>query len=524
VAEATEKLHEAALDDYLPALAHHWARATAPAADTARAVDYGARAGDRALAQLAYDEAAVYYQQAFDLLDPADPVHEPLRLELLISLGAAQRRAGNPVHRQILLQAASMAEAAEDGQALARAALANNRGIFTVSERIDAELVSVLELALDRYPPADSPTRAGLLALLAEELAFSPDTPRRSRIADEALAIARRVADPATLAHVLVRRYTPFVTTSERHAEMVELAEIARRLDDPALEVWSYLLLSMSSFSVGDIEQYAHSLAALVQGSEAIGQPVLRWFATFFSSAARRIAGELHDAEDRAQRALEIGRAAGMADARAMHTTNLFFVRYDQGRLDDLLAVFERATSRPDPKPVAVVFLGLIYRELGRLDEARTLLNRLATDGFRSLPKNFAWTTQMAMTAEICAGVGDQDHAETLRSLLLPQRDLIGTTGGGAMGAVSHQLGLLASVLNRFDEAAVDFATAASRHEQIPAPTLLARTRLEWARMLLRRRQPGDAEQARQLLGQALDSARELDMAKVERDAVALLP
>jgi hypothetical protein len=41
--------------------------------------------------------------------------------------------------------------------------------------------------------------------------------------------------------------------------------------------------------------------------------------------------------------------------------------------------------------------------------------------------------------------------------------------------------------------------------------------------MLLTRRQPGDADQARELLGQALDSARELGMAKVEGDSAALL-
>ena len=34
-----------------------------------RAVDYSTRAGDRALAQLAHDEAAGYYRQALDLLD-----------------------------------------------------------------------------------------------------------------------------------------------------------------------------------------------------------------------------------------------------------------------------------------------------------------------------------------------------------------------------------------------------------------------------------------------------------------------
>ena len=34
-----------------------------------RAVDYATRAGDRALAQLAHDEAAAYYRQALELLD-----------------------------------------------------------------------------------------------------------------------------------------------------------------------------------------------------------------------------------------------------------------------------------------------------------------------------------------------------------------------------------------------------------------------------------------------------------------------
>jgi hypothetical protein len=52
---------------------------------------------------------------------------------------------------------------------------------------------------------------------------------------------------------------------------------------------------------------------------------------------------------------------------------------------------------------------------------------------------------------------------------------------------------------------------------------LLAHTRLEWARMLLARRQPADAERARELLGQAMATARELGLAKIEREAAGLL-
>ena len=69
MAEAIETIHAGTLDDYLPALAHHWARAAAPAAETAKAVDYATRAGDRALAQLAHDEAVAYYRQALELLE-----------------------------------------------------------------------------------------------------------------------------------------------------------------------------------------------------------------------------------------------------------------------------------------------------------------------------------------------------------------------------------------------------------------------------------------------------------------------
>ena len=42
-AEAIETIHRSQLDDYLPALAHHWAKASAPVTDMARAVEYAQR-------------------------------------------------------------------------------------------------------------------------------------------------------------------------------------------------------------------------------------------------------------------------------------------------------------------------------------------------------------------------------------------------------------------------------------------------------------------------------------------------
>jgi tetratricopeptide (TPR) repeat protein len=239
-AEAIERIHETALDDYVPALAHHWLKASTPVTDIARAVDYARRAGDRALALLANDEAAGYYASALELLDaggagPAD--HR--RLDLLIGRGEAQRRAGDPGYRRSLLDAARLARQLGDTEALARSALANTLGnVWTGVFVIDADRVEVLNAALDAVGQEDLSVRARLLATLGLELAWEPDPERRLRLSDEALRIARSRHDPETLAHVLLARdYTITAPENaiERFAATTEILAMADGLGDPGL-------------------------------------------------------------------------------------------------------------------------------------------------------------------------------------------------------------------------------------------------------------------------------------------------
>src|SRR5688572_6534295 len=192
-AEAIETIHQAALDDYLPTLAHHWAKASAPVADITRAVEYARRAGDRALAQLANDEAARYYASGVDLLDSGGAdADDPRRVDLLIGRGEAQRRAGDEGYRNTLLDAAEIARRLGDGSALARAALANSLGdIWTRAFEVDAGRIEMLEGALAAAGDADARLRARLLATLGLELFWHPDANRRLSFAAEALAIAR---------------------------------------------------------------------------------------------------------------------------------------------------------------------------------------------------------------------------------------------------------------------------------------------------------------------------------------------
>ena len=256
VAEAIEHTHSGALDDQLPALAHHWSRASAAVADGARAVGYATRAGDRALVQLAHDEAASYYRQALDLLDAAGvPPEDARRVELLISRGEAQRRAGDPAHRDTLLEAGRVAREVGDAEASARAALANQRGLFSRMFDVDHERVAALDEALRALGPSPTPTRARLLASLASELYFARDD-RRHDLGKEALTIARQLGDPATLAQVLAAVWyaTWDPATLEQRAELVvELAELASSLGDHLLEFQAGIARFLTTMQQGDI-------------------------------------------------------------------------------------------------------------------------------------------------------------------------------------------------------------------------------------------------------------------------------
>jgi class 3 adenylate cyclase/tetratricopeptide (TPR) repeat protein len=523
VAEAIETIHAGALDDHLPALAHHWARASAPAA----AVEYATRAGDRALTQLAHDEAVAYYRQALELLDTSEGPLEQRRTMILISLGEAQRRSGDPAHRETLLRASQLAAEQGDADALARAALANTRGTWaSVIGEVDDERVAALEAAVEALGAEETTTRARLLAKLGLELTYGGDRKRRVRLADEALALARRCGDGATLAYVLLQRSTTISypdTLQERLVNTAELVGLAEGLGDPVVITWALLLRFRALVESGDMAEADRCLDGAQRLSSELGQPTLQWLVGVVVTARRILAGNLEDGERRAHDLFALGRASGQRDAHTFLAAHLFVIRYDQGRLSE---IEERVAERVAAVPRVTLFrawLALLLCELDRPDDAAKHYEILTAGHFTQIPKDNLWLQTMPPCAAVCAFLGDRTRAPALFELLAPYADQISFTGGGSLGTVAHYVALLATTIGDFDAAARRFAQAASTHERIGAPIWLARTHLEWARMLLTRRRPGDADRARELLGQALATARELALANVERRTVALL-
>jgi class 3 adenylate cyclase/tetratricopeptide (TPR) repeat protein len=527
VAAAIEAIHGGRLDDQLPALAHHWARASTTSADRERAVDYAIRAGDRALVQLAHDEAVAYYRQALDLLGEGVRCGSDSRhLDVIIALGEAQQGAGQEGFRQTLLDAAALATARHDAGALARAALANTRGMYvSVSGVVDVERVAVLESALAVLSPDDSPVRAELLATLALELTFSGARERRVALSDEALAMARRLGDPGTLVRVLARRHYTLgdpSTLGQRLAAAAELLALTEGLGGPVSIAWAWWLRARAGIQAGEVDETRQALDRAEAIATDLGHPTLQWFAAMMRGTYLPMTGRLEEAERQVLEAARLGESTGQPDAALFLTVGLFAIRFGQGRLDEVVDRWESAVARYPDWPVLRCGLGMIYSELDRDDEARAILDALATAGFTDIPFDAVWLPGIASAGLTATHLGDEPRAAMLYDLLSPYPTQIVFATSGCLGSVAQHLGMLATTTGRFCDAEEHFRAAEATHARLGARQWLAWTWLEWARMLLARRQPGDLERAHELLAQALGSARELRLRNIERRALAL--
>jgi hypothetical protein len=526
-AEAIETIHAGALDDYVPTLAHHWAKASAPVTDVAKAVEYARRAGDRALAQLAHDEAAGYYASALELLDAAGAgPGDPRRLELLIGRGEAQRRAGDLGYRETLLDAAGLARRLGDARGLARAALANTLGdIWTGGFVVDAARIEVLEAALAAVGEGEPRVRARLLATLGLELFWDPDAPRRLQLSDEALAIARTLADPETLAHVLLARdYTIHAPENarERFDATTELLSIADDVGDRVLASRALGLRFKAAMELADVTEAERALATNRAIVGDLGQPTLTW-ATIHHATLLILRGEA-GAEAGVAAAHEFAASAGRSDAMAFYMSHLFSFLWHRGRLGELEEPLRQYAERART-PFTKALHARILADTGRTEDAAHVFDEFAANGFAHPTNNTAWLWFHVECAWLCAHLHRTDCVAPLRSALQPYADqlVVGGFAGFAAGPVAFYLGILAATVADWPAADAHFATATATQERIGARPWLARTRLEWARMLLARGEPGDRDRAGELLRPALATARELGLAKIEQEAAELL-
>lgn len=517
-AEAIEAVYAPFLDDHLPALAHHYSRAAAPSADTDKAVEYAVRAAERASRQLAHDEAVAFHHRAFDLLDARAAPDDAARLKLLIGLGEAQLRAGEPDHRQTLLDAARLAKERGDTAALVRAALANTRVVIYNTVTVDAERVAVLESALAAVGESPGPDRARLLAQLGLELAWCPERERRVRCADQALELARESGDPELLVAVLSSRfYTIWAPTRAAGllADSALLVDLAEQFDDPVLTLRASWLRYRTALEAGDANEARRHAVVVADLATDLGQPLLRWLAGWVAAGVAHLDGREEDSARLLRATLALGRRLDSINAEHTFVSQCACLdatgddQPDDGGLLDGLAAADL------PHPIMVCWLALRHSRAGRLPEARKVVAPIVAAGFATIPHDIAYLAELAALARVATDLGDAEAAGELMLLLRPHCDLVASAAAMPWGSVHHFLGLLATTIGDLDAADETFAAAAATHSRLRAPAFLAHTQFEWAGALRQRHRPADAGRANQLLAEAATTADALGLRRL---------
>lgn len=340
----------------------------------------------------------------------------------------------------------------------------------------------------------------------------------------EGLAIARRLGDIATLAEALVAVWLATVDPSavdERALLAGELAQIAGRIGDPTLEFYAGLARFLTGSEQGDMAAADQGLAICTRIAEDLAQPLLRWRAAGLQAHRAFVDGRLDDVERWTEEALRFGEAAGQPDAATLY--DLFIVRILQGRPDEAVELARPLVEAFGGAAAYPAILAWACAEAGRVEEGRANLARVRGATFGGLRRDYLWLATLSVLSRACARLGDTSAAEELYDLLRPHRSASVIGQSVWFGLVAYDLGLLAASLGRYADADAHFAAAVETHTRIGVRGMLAHTYLEWARMLLVRRQPPDAERARDLLGQARATARELGLGNIERQAIALL-
>ena len=329
-----------------------------------------------------------------------------------------------------------------------------------------------------------------------------------------------------TLARVLNLRFNAIQVpenAAEQLANTAEALEVTSRLGDPLERHWALHWRLWALGTGGLIEELEERLAEIDATADALAQPILHWFTRFHRSWAELLVGRIAESERLALEAVQIGNDTGQPDAVPVFVAQLAMIRRDQGRLDELVDTIAQAVADNPGIPGFGILLALYYCELERYDEARAAFAPAAADGFASIPHDPVWSSAMTMAAEVAAILGDTDAAAVLAENLRPFTGMLAHNGTGTFGAIDRYLGLVAVTLGRYFEADAHFAAAAAIHSRIGAPAWLARTQVDWARMLQRRAGRGDAEHAGELLASALRTARKIGLPTVERHVRALL-
>lgn len=503
-------------DALLSQIAHHYFEA-APAGRADEAIAWSRRAARRAFDVHAFDESAGHLERALQGLELAPAPDDDRRFEILLDLGRAQWRAG---HRErasaTLLKAAVLAHRREWWERLGDAIVELQvvRGQLGLSHVVS---VPLHRAALERLKEDALPQRVGLLASLGAAYLLAGELDQSERAGREAVALARRTGDTDLLIRSLNGTSWSLGFKPEHARERLGFALEARDLASRSGRLEDVLAAEVSvTFTLADLGEIAELRRELDRFSAHADEaklPHFRYLAAGWRPCVAILEGRWADALSGARARLQLDPGEPTPGLEGGFAFQMFAIERARGGLRALAPLVERFSSATPREQAWLPGLALVNAELGRRDVARDGFERLARDDFAALPRDALYLLSLVYLAEVCVYLADERRAALLYDRLAPYGELNTSVPATVMcGAVARDRARLALVLGRLDEARALFERALERNAAMGARPVLAETRVDYARLLLRSGAGADEDRARGLLREARRTARELEM------------
>lgn len=511
--EALEKLRGDDPDRFGSELAHHYFEASA-LGEVEKAIAYARRAGDKAMQQLAFEEAANQYDHALQALELSDAGNEEERCNLLLALGQAQISSAE-IPAALKTFRAAFKHAREGGLAdqMGHAALGVG-DVLTDVGSVSQELVDTLEEALDAGAGRESALRVRMLARLGEAYRFDDATKHKEdELTREALAMARRVGDPQATAQALYGRIIALGEGREPNTqiklatELIETAtqagDIERRLLGLRMRMTMLFFTNRLSEARRDVDEYSRL-------AERAKLPLYSWFSPLFQSTWSLAEGRLDEAAGLVAKAVKEGSAARDPNVRRFSMGAELTIACELQDREHLAEVLEHLR---EPGAFRWYWAPLILATvvIGEANEARRLLNEVVGDSFQSVSTDYGQLWMLQLLSETCRRLDDPAAAAIVYDMATPFGSRIGIPGYvvSTLGCGHHHLGVLATILKRYNDARYHLDAALEIHENAGFDYLATQTRLAQARLYHLRAGAGDLEACRSLVGRVIEAAQQ---------------
>jgi DNA-binding winged helix-turn-helix (wHTH) protein/tetratricopeptide (TPR) repeat protein len=521
---ALEKLSGADVEPQLAELAHHFLLA-APVGDIDKAVDYSLRAADRAVAQLAHEEAAMHFDRALQAL-ALRPADEARVMGTLAGKGEALFAASDlEGSRAAFERSAAIARKIGSAEGLARVAC----GIAMPREtaRVDEGRIGVLEEAI-RTLPADQALYPVLIAYLAKALLYAGQLERRVALAREAVIRARplRTARPLVFGQVLRIAHAALAEpehSSERLRMNEELIALALAEHNDELLLAGHFSDVQDFLELGDMKSVDAAMRAMTTLAERVRQPHYRMFGEVFKAMRALNDGRFAEAESHAREALAQGKRMDPDSAYHVYCIHMNGILSLQGRWEEQETLVRDISSRYPALGGWRSTLGFAEARLGMRRQARQRFERLMAGLAAAIRREPFVLGLLCPLADLCSEVGDAEHAARLYQALSPYARYHGILPSGISthGPVARHMGNLAVRMGNHELAAQHFEAALATSDG-GCRSYLALALHSYAGLFASTGDPSHRTRARELAERALSESRAMGMAALAKDSQAL--